>query len=47
MTFVPHPVSVFGTLGVLVVGWIVFGLGRKFIDTHAPILKSNTGGSAC
>jgi small-conductance mechanosensitive channel len=36
MTFVPHPVSVFGTLGVLVVGWIVFDLGRKFIDTHAP-----------
>ena len=36
MTFVPHPVSVFGTLGVLVLGWIVFGLGRKYIDSHAP-----------
>src|SRR3954452_8018376 len=36
MTFVSHPVSVFGTLGVLVMGWIVISLGRKYIDSHAP-----------
>jgi hypothetical protein len=27
---------VFGTLGVLVVGWIVLGLGHKFISQRAP-----------
>ncbi len=36
MAFLAHPVSVFGTLGVLVVGWIVLGLGHKFISQRAP-----------
>lgn len=36
MAFLAHPVSVFGTLGVLVVGWIVLALGHKFISQRAP-----------
>ena len=35
MAFLAHPVSVFGTLGVLVVGWIVLALGHKF-SQRAP-----------
>ena len=36
MAFLAHPVPVFGTLGVLVVGWIVLALGRKFITARSP-----------
>jgi small-conductance mechanosensitive channel len=36
MAFLAHPISVFGTLGVLVVGWIVLALGHKFISPRAP-----------
>jgi small-conductance mechanosensitive channel len=36
MAFLAHPVSVFGTLGVLVVGWVVLALGHKFISQRAP-----------
>jgi small-conductance mechanosensitive channel len=36
MAFLAHPVPVFGTLGVLVVGWIVLALGHKFIGQRAP-----------
>ncbi|HEY2232600.1 MAG TPA: mechanosensitive ion channel domain-containing protein [Candidatus Angelobacter sp.] len=36
MAFLAHPISVFGTLGVLVVGWVVLTLGHKFIASRAP-----------
>ncbi|MGC2744217.1 MAG: mechanosensitive ion channel family protein [Candidatus Angelobacter sp.] len=36
MAFLAHPIPVFGTLAVLVIGWIVIGLVHKFIGRHAP-----------
>src|SRR5947209_6650718 len=35
MAFLAHPVAVFGTLGVFVVGWIVLALGQKLITSRA------------
>lgn len=35
MSFLAHPISVFGTVGVLVVGWLVLTLGHRWIDAHA------------
>ena len=36
MAFLTHPVPVFGTLAVLVAGWVVLALGHKFISQRAP-----------
>jgi small-conductance mechanosensitive channel len=35
MSFLAHPISVFGTVGVLVVGWLVLTLGHRWIDAHS------------
>jgi small-conductance mechanosensitive channel len=35
MAFLAHPISVFGTLGVLVAGPVVLALGHKFISSRA------------
>jgi small-conductance mechanosensitive channel len=35
MAFLAHPVAVFGTIGVFVVGWIVLASGHKFISSRA------------
>lgn len=39
MSLIPHPVAVFGTIGVFVAGWIVLAAGHKFISSHAPNAK--------
>jgi small-conductance mechanosensitive channel len=36
MSFLAHPIAVFGTLGVFLVGWIVLASGHKFINSRAP-----------
>lgn len=36
MSLVPHPISVFGSIGVFVVGWIVLAAGHKIISSHSP-----------
>lgn len=36
MSFLSHPTSVFGTLGVLVLGWVAIAIGNKWIGSHAP-----------
>jgi small-conductance mechanosensitive channel len=36
MKLFAHPVSIFGTLGVLVVGWAAIAIGNKWISAHAP-----------
>ncbi|HZS27702.1 MAG TPA: mechanosensitive ion channel domain-containing protein [Candidatus Angelobacter sp.] len=39
MWFIKHPVSVFGTVGVLVIGWLVITLGQKFISSRTSTPK--------
>lgn len=39
MSLIPHPIPVFGTIGVFVAGWILLGAGHKFISSHAPNAK--------
>jgi small-conductance mechanosensitive channel len=41
MSFIPHPVPVFGTIAVLVGGWLVLTVGNKFISTRAPNPKEH------
>jgi small-conductance mechanosensitive channel len=36
MKLFAHPISVFGTLGVLVVGWAAIAIAGKWIEAHAP-----------
>ncbi len=35
MHFIPHPIPVFGTVGVLVIGWILVTVGHKFFEGHS------------
>ncbi|HET9181496.1 MAG TPA: mechanosensitive ion channel family protein [Candidatus Angelobacter sp.] len=36
MSLIPHPIPVFGSIGIFVAGWIVLAAGHKFISSHAP-----------
>ena len=39
MSFTPHPIPVFGTIGVLVVGTIALAVGHKIISARSPSPK--------
>lgn len=39
MHFIPHPIPVFGTIGVLVIGWILVTVGHKFVEGHSKNQK--------
>lgn len=36
MPFISHPIPIFGTIAVLVAGWIIVTLGHRFVASHAP-----------
>jgi small-conductance mechanosensitive channel len=36
MKLFAHPISIFGTLGLLVVGWAAIAIAGKWIEAHAP-----------
>jgi small-conductance mechanosensitive channel len=36
MWFIRHPIPVFGSRGILILGWVALKFGQKFITSHAP-----------